>query len=367
MQNYLSLAMSDGAAWGLMLVALVVGAGLMLVLMRMMGQQTLGNARREAEQIVRDAKNEAVTHQKQLELDARNEIAKRREEFERVTETTRNQIKEAEQRITKREDNLDRKLDSLTTKEKQLDELDSKIKQREAKLNAREGELEGLITQQKELLEKSTQEQKQVLLRISNLSPEEAKKEALRLVEEEIQHEAGQVIQRQMARAEDEAKDNALRITLQAIQRYAGEHTADNTVTTIDIPSDDMKGRVIGREGRNIRAFEKATGVDVIVDDTPGVVVISCFDPIRRVVAAESLRKLLEDGRIHPARIEEVVEQMQKEIERRIIRAGKESSIEANIRGLHPKVQEMMGRLQYRTSYGQNILKHSLEVAYLCQ
>ncbi|MCC7407117.1 MAG: ribonuclease Y [Phycisphaeraceae bacterium] len=367
MQTYLFLAMSDGAAWGLILAALVAGAGLTFVLMRVMGQQTLGNARREAEQIVRDAKNEAVTYQKQLELDARNEIAKRREEFERVTETARNQLKEAEQRVTKREDNLDRKLDVLTTKEKQLDELDNKIKQREAKLDAREGELEGLITQQKELLEKSTQEQKQVLLRISNLNPEEAKKEALRLVEQEIQHEAGQVIQRQMARAEDEAKDNALRITLQAIQRYAGEHTADNTVTTIDIPSDDMKGRVIGREGRNIRAFEKATGVDVIVDDTPGVVVISCFDPIRRVVAAESLRKLLEDGRIHPARIEEVVEQMQKEIERRIIRAGKESSIEANIRGLHPKVQEMMGRLQYRTSYGQNILKHSLEVAYLCQ
>ncbi|MCC7145438.1 MAG: ribonuclease Y [Phycisphaeraceae bacterium] len=348
-------------------VGLAAGAGLAVAALRFLGKQAIGSARQQAEQILRDAKHEATTLQKQLELDARNEIARRREEFERQTESTRNEMKEMEQRLTKREDNLDRKLDVLTTKERYLDDLEAKVKQRETQVDARQEELAKLVAEQKQAIEKNVQEQKQVLLRISNLNPEDARKEALRLVEQEIQHEAAQVIQREMARAEEEARENSLKITLQAIQRYASEHTADNTVTTIAIPSDDMKGRVIGREGRNIRAFEKATGVDVIVDDTPGVVVVSCFDPVRRVVAAESLRKLLEDGRIHPARIEEVVEQMQKEIERRIIRVGKESAIEANVRGLHPKVQEMMGRLQYRTSYGQNILKHSLEVAYLCQ
>ena len=189
----------------------------------------------------------------------------------------------------------------------------------------------------------------------------------LKLVEQDVQHEAGQLIQRCMDRAEEEAKNNALKVTLQAIQRYASEHTADSTVSAIAIPSDDMKGRVIGREGRNIRAFEKATGVDVIVDDTPGVVVVSCFDPVRRAIASESLQKLLEDGRIHPTRIEEVVDQMQKEMATRIVKFGRDACIEADVQGVNPKISEMMGRLQYRTSYGQNILRHSMEVAYLCQ
>ena len=167
--------------------------------------------------------------------------------------------------------------------------------------------------------------------------------------------------------AEEEAREKSREITLNAIQRYASEHTADVTVSAIAIPSDDMKGRVIGREGRNIRAFEKATGVDVIVDDTPGVVVVSCFDPVRRAIAAEALQKLIDDGRIHPSRIEEIVEQIGKDMQARIVKFGKDACIEANIQGLHPKISEMMGRLHYRMSYGQNILRHSMEVAYLSQ
>jgi ribonuclease Y len=357
---------SLGLTLGL-LIGLAIGAGGIILAGRVLGKQVLGNARREAEQVLHDAKADAATLQKQMELDARNEQAKRREQFDKLMSQEREQLKEIEQRLTKREDNLDRKLDVLTTKERYLDELDEKVKQREAEAERRQAELSELTAQQRQLLEKSTQEQKQALLRISNLAPEDARKEALRLVEQEMQHEAGQVIQRVMARAEEDAKENALKITLQAIQRYASEHTADSTVTTIPIANDDMKGRVIGREGRNIRAFEKASGVDVIVDDTPGVVVVSCFDPVRRVIAAEALRKLLEDGRIHPARIEEVVTQMTEEIQRRVVKAGKDAAIEANVRGLDPKITDMMGRLYYRTSYGQNILKHSLEVAYLCQ
>lgn len=327
----------------------------------------LKSTRRESEDLLKSATNDAATLVKQSELDVRNELSKRREAFEKETDQARNEMKETERRLTKREDNLDRKLDVLTTKEKYLDDMDAKVKTREAAVAKRQDELDGIIEQQRDAMEKSIREQKQILLRISNMSIEDARKEALKLVEQEVQHEAAQLIQREMERAEDEAKTNALKITLQAIQRYASEHTADSTVSAIAIPSDDMKGRVIGREGRNIRAFEKATGVDVIVDDTPGVVVVSCFDPVRRAIASESLQKLLEDGRIHPARIEEIVEQIQKDMGARLIRLGKEACIEADIQGLHPKISEMVGRLHYRTSYGQNILRHSMEVAYLCQ
>lgn len=352
---------------GFAIGGLVVGAVAAIFISRFMGAQTLGNAKKQSDELLARAKSDAQTIQKQIELDARNELAKRREGFERELESSRNEIKETERRLVKREDNLDRKLDVLTTKEKYLDDLDAKIKSREKSVAAKEAELDQILTEKKDLLEKAREEQKQIALRMANMSEDDARRESLRLVEQEVQHEAAQLIQKSTQRAEEEAKDNALKITLQAIQRYASEHTADSTVNAIPIPSDDMKGRVIGREGRNIRAFEKATGVDVIVDDTPGVVVVSCFDPVRRAIAAEALVKLLDDGRIHPSRIEEIVEQIQKEMAQRIIKFGKESCIEANIQGLHPKISEAMGRLHYRTSYGQNILRHSMEVAYLCQ
>ena len=360
--------MSSPVAIGLgAVIGIIVGVVAAMLLGKVMGNQMIGGARRQVEQMLKEARNEAQTLQKQIELDARNELAKRREDFERETSGARNEIKEIERRLTKREDNLDRKLDTLTTKERYLEDLEAKVKQREETVAARDAELDGLIATHKEKLAASLEEQKNTLLRISKLSENDARKEALKLVEHEVQHEAAQLIQREMELAEEQVKENSLKITLQALQRYASEHTADNTVSAVNIPSDDMKGRVIGREGRNIRAFEKATGVDVIVDDTPGVVVVSCFDPVRRATAAEALQKLLDDGRIHPTRIEEIVEQIQKEMSQRIVKFGRDASIEANIQGLHPKISEMMGRLYYRTSYGQNILRHSMEVAYLCQ
>ncbi|HAI11996.1 MAG TPA: ribonuclease Y, partial [Phycisphaerales bacterium] len=319
---------------------LVVGAVAAIFISKFMGAQTLGNAKKQSDELLSRAKADAQTIQKQIELDARNELAKRREKFESELEGSRNEVKETERRLIKREDNLDRKLDVLTTKEKYLDDLDGKIKSREKSVAAKEAELDSILVERKELLEKAREEQKQVALRMANMTEDEARRESLRLVEQEVQHEAAQLIQKSTMRAEEEAKDNALKITLQAIQRYASEHTADTTVNAIPIPSDDMKGRVIGREGRNIRAFEKATGVDVIVDDTPGVVVVSCFDPVRRAIAAEALVKLLDDGRIHPSRIEEIVEQIQKEMGQRIVKFGKEACIEANIQGLHPKISE---------------------------
>ncbi len=348
-------------------LAFILGGVATLGVLRLIGSRVTSEARRQAEQILRAAQSESETIKKQVELDTRNELAKLREAFEREANEARNEIKESERRVTKREDNLDRKLDMLATKEKYLSEQDEKVKAREKVVAGKEADLDGLLAENRKIVEQSRNEQKQVLLRLSRLSEDEARKEALKAVEMDVQHEAAQIIQRHMAQAEEQAKEHALKVTLQAIQRYASEHTADSTVSAIAIPSDDMKGRVIGREGRNIRAFEKATGVDVIVDDTPGVVVVSCFDPIRRAIASEALQKLLEDGRIHPTRIEEIVEQIRKEMDERLVKFGKDASIEVNIQGLHPKISEMMGRLHYRTSYGQNILRHSIEVAYLCQ
>jgi len=361
------LLLLEGLEIGFAGVGLVVGVAGALLLGKFVGIRTIRDAKWEAGRILTEARHEAETKAKQLELDARNELAKLREEFDRKTNDTRNELKESERRTVSREDNLDRKLDTLVTKERFFKELDVKIKDREKSVAIKDAELNDLIADQKAARDKMLAEQKQILLRISGMGEEEAKKEALRVVEQELQHEAGQLIQRVSERTEAEARDISLKIILQAIQRYASDHTADHTVSVVPIPSDDMKGRVIGREGRNIRSFEKATGVDVIVDDTPGVVVVSCFDPIRRAIAAEALQKLLDDGRIHPSRIEEVVEEIQKEMNQRILKIGKDACIEVNIPGLHPRITEMMGRLHYRTSYGQNMLRHSHEVAYLCQ
>lgn len=334
---------------------------------KLVGKQAVDAAQRDADQIRREAQSEATTVKKQAELDAKSELAGRREAIDRELADARNELKETERRLTKREDNLDRKLDVLTTKERFLEDMDVKLKKREQQATARQDELDELTAKYKDLLETGKRQQKQDLLRISHYSEDEARKEVLKVMEHEVQHEAAQLIRREMDKAEQQVKENALKLTLLAIQRYASEHTADNAVSVVEIPSDDMKGRVIGREGRNIRAFEKATGTDVIVDDTPGVVVVSCFDPVRRAIGAEALKKLIDDGRIHPTRIEEIVEQMQKEMKQRIIKLGKDAAIEANIQGLHPRIEETMGRLHYRTSYGQNILRHSIELAYLCQ
>lgn len=337
-------------------VGCAVGWGLAVWVTNRMRNATVAQARQEAQRITDEARRDGEASRRQAELDIREELAAQRQKFAQELEKQRNELKEQERRLVKREDGLDQKLDTLATKEKNLDQAEARIRQKEAALQEKDQQITQMLEQQREQL-----------LRVSQLSTEEARRLVLERIEQECRHEAGIIVQRETARAEEEAREKALKITLQAIQRYAGEHTSAHTVSVIEIPSDDMKGRVIGREGRNIRAFEKATGVDVIVDDTPGVVVVSCFDPVRRAVAAEALQRLIDDGRIHPTRIEELVEKVQKEMEERIIKFGKEACIEADIQGLHPKISATMGRLHYRTSYGQNILRHSIEVAYLCQ
>ena len=356
-----------GLLIGIGIAGLVIGGIVTVVILKAIRSSALGSAKADAERLLENAKTEAETIKKQVELDGRNAIAKQREEFAKETEGARNEIKENERRITKREDLLDRKLDTLTTKEKYLEDIDTKLKAREGVVTGKEEQIDQLLVQRRELIEKTTQEQKQILLRVAGLSADDARKQALAIFEQEVTRESAKILQIRMEKVEEDAKEHAQKIILQSIQRYASEHTAASTVNSVAIPSDDMKGRIIGREGRNIRAFEKATGVDVIVDDTPGVIVVSCFDPVRRAVAAEALSKLIEDGRIHPTRIEEIVEGINKEMAQRLIKFGKEALIEVNLPSIHPKVSEMMGRLQYRTSYGQNILRHSIEVGYICQ
>jgi ribonuclease Y len=338
------------------LIGLIVGGAAVWAVLQLLARNVLALARVEADQIRHNASQEAQNKAKEIELAARQEHLRLKEEYEREHESARNNMKSLEQRLNKREDTLDRKLDTLAMKEKHLDDLEGRLVRRE----------KGAI-EKDEKLDATLKEQRDRLLQISGLSAEQAKDILLKRIESECRQEAGALVQQITEQAQEEAKDKSRMIVLQAIQRYAAEHTSDHTVSTVAIPSDDMKGRVIGREGRNIRSFEKATGVDVIIDDTPGVVVVSCFDPVRREVARMSLEKLVQDGRIHPARIEEVVVQSSKEMEEELLKLGKEAVQEANLANIARPMIPMLGRLAFRTSYGQNVLKHSIEVAYLAQ
>lgn len=339
-----------------LVVGLAGGAAGLYFYLRTTGRGILTQARTEAEQTKSSALKEGQNKAREIEFAAKQDRLKLREEAERELEQRGRELRDHEQRLSKREDTLDRKLDTLTVKERNLESAESKLTQREKSLAGKEKQLDQLV-----------EEERAKLMQMTGLSADQAKEILLKRVEDECRHEAGALVQKITEEAQDEAKDKSRQIILQAIQRYAAEQTCDHTVSTVEIPSDDMKGRVIGREGRNIRSFEKATGVDVIIDDTPGLVVVSCFDPVRREVARMSLQRLIQDGRIHPARIEEVVAQASKEMEEDLVRIGKEAAQEANLNNLPKAVIPLLGRLGYRTSYGQNVLRHSMEVAFLSQ
>lgn len=337
-------------------VGLLVGLVVAFIYIKTFSQNLIARSRAESEQIKENAVKEAQNKAKEIELSAKQQQMKLKENFERDLESSRNELRTLEQRLGKREDTLDRKLDTLSVKEKHLDDLEEKLSKREKTAAAKEQQLDQML-----------KEQRDRLIQISNISADQAKEMLLRRIEDECRGEAGAIVQRITEQTQEEAKEKSRQIIIQAIQRYASEQTSDHTVSTVTIPSDDMKGRVIGREGRNIRSFEKATGVDVIIDDTPGVVVVSCFDPVRREVARISLERLVQDGRIHPARIEEIVATVSKEMEEELLKIGKEAIQEANLPNLPKPLIPMLGRLAYRTSYGQNVLRHSIEVAYLTQ
>jgi ribonuclease Y len=347
----ITTAIVIGLLIGLFVGALGVLAGLMLA-----GRRIVTQSREQAQQLAAATKREAENDAREIVLAAKQEHQKAKEAFDREHETQRRRLEESEQRLGKREDVLDKKLDTLAVKERHLDDLDGKISRREKAVTAQEQELDEVLKQQRSQL-----------LAITGLGVDQARALLLKKIEDECRADCGELILKLTEQATDEAREKSRQIILQAIQRYAADQTADHTVSTVAIPTDDMKGRVIGREGRNIRAFEKATGVDVIIDDTPGVVVVSCFDPVRREIARLSLERLVQDGRIHPARIEEIVATTSKEMEEQLNRIGKDAIVEANLPNLGKPVQAMLGRLGYRTSYSQNVLRHSMEVAYLSQ
>ena len=317
---------------------------------------TLRRAKREAEQIIQTAAAKGEANRQRIELEAEKRAAARRKEIDREGAEATADLKAAQSRLAKREDALDKKVE-------QSGERDASLDRRDAALKKADGELE----KAREELERTSDQVKHRLSEVARMSEREARELFLADIRREFEHEGNLLAQRIVDEAETGARERSREITLQAIQRYAAEHVVDSTVRSVRIPSDDMKGRIIGREGRNIRALERATGVDILVDDTPGVISVSCFDPIRRAIAAEALQKLVADGRVHPVRIEEEVERVRREMAERIVKHGNDSAMEANIRGLHPKIVEAMGKMHFRTSYGQNVLRHSIEVAYLCQ
>jgi ribonuclease Y len=319
-------------------------------------RQTAAKATAEetSKRIVSEAEREAETLRKSAVVSGKEELIKLRESFETEVRGRRSEVEKEEKRIAERETTLDRKFDVLDQRDKELGRRASDFGRREKDVAEREEELKKLIGEERQRLEK-----------MAGMSAQDAKAELIRRLEEEAQADAANKLREIRERARRDAEREAKKIVALAIQRIAAEHTAESTVAAVSLPSDEMKGRIIGREGRNIRAFELATGVDVIIDDTPDTVVVSCFDPIRRETARLALEKLVTDGRIHPGRIEEVVNKSRKEVDTRIIELGEQSAYEVGVHGLHPEIIKLVGRMHWRTSYGQNILQHSKEVAWL--
>jgi ribonuclease Y len=311
-------------------------------------------AQEVAKRVVDDAEREAENLRKSAVVSGKEELIKLRETFELEARGRREEVEREERRIEERETQLDRKFDALDQRDKDLGRRMSDFGRREKAVVDREGELEKLIADERRRLEQ-----------LAGMSAQDAKGELIRRMEEEAQADAANRIREIRETARRNAEREAKKIVALAIQRIAAEHTAESTVSAVSLPNDEMKGRIIGREGRNIRAFELATGVDVIIDDTPDTVVVSCFDPIRREIARLALEKLVTDGRIHPGRIEEVVNKSRKEVDTRIVELGEEGAYEAGVHGLHPELIKLVGRMHWRTSYGQNILQHSKEVAWL--
>ena len=338
------------------IISFILGACLCLIALQMFARTRAKTRAEDLQRQVDGAKREAENIIKSAQIEAAAEAIKKREEFTREANQTRVELRETENRLSKREDTLNRQTELLQQQEKGLKEQEQEADRRLRNLELKDKQLSVLIAQQKNQL-----------LKITAMDIEEARQLLLKRLEDECEHEMSALIQRKVEEAEETVEEKSRQVISTAIQRYAAEQTCEVTVSTVDIPNDDMKGRIIGREGRNIRAFEKATGVDVIVDDTPGMVVVSGFNPVRREVARLSMERLIQDGRIHPSRIEELVAQTKTDVNHKVFQLGKDAAVETNVRGLPNKILSVLGALSFRTSYGQNVLRHSVEVAFLSQ
>jgi len=339
------------------IVVLAIGFVAVFVLwtrVRRAGDRIVNEAEKEARRIVAQSELEAQRLLKDADVQARERLLAARTEFERETREHRVELAGIEKRLDQREMQLEERALSLGERERRVEELEESLKERERHLVQQEEELNAAVAEQRMRLEQ-----------IAGLTSEQARTELMRSMENEARMEAAGRIKRIEEEAVEKAKDKARRVISMAIQRIASEHVIESTVSVVDLPSDDMKGRIIGREGRNIRAFEQATGVDLIVDDTPEAVILSCFETVRREIARLALERLVQDGRIHPARIEEIVAKVQAEMDEKLLADGEAAALEMGIPDLHPELLKLLGRLQFRSSYGQNALRHSMEVAWL--
>jgi len=338
------------------IITFILGVCLAAIVYQMVSRARSKTFEQDMQRQIEGAKREAENIIKSAQIDAAAETIKKKEQFTNETNQVRAELRETEVRLSKREDILARQTEQLQQQEKGLKQQEKEVERRLHNMSSKEKQLSGLLAQQKNQL-----------LKITAMSVEDAKDLLLKRLEDECEHEMSALITRKVGETNETADDKSREIISTAIQRYAAEQTCEVTVSTVEIPNDDMKGRIIGREGRNIRAFEKATGVDVIVDDTPGMIIVSGFNPVRREVARLSMERLIQDGRIHPSRIEELVVQTKKEVNHKVLQLGKDAAVEANVRGLSNKVLSLIGALNFRTSYGQNVLRHSIEVAFLSQ
>lgn len=338
----------------IVIVTAVLAFSLSFGLIRLLDYLRRKDAETEARRIVEDARREVENRKKEAELEIKELAIQQKAEGERELGKIRQELHERERILDKRQDAVEQQAEQIRKQEKMVETTQRKLVERIDEANRRSEELQKMIDMER-----------QTLHQLSGLNREEASRRLLEMLDNELQNEQGAIIQKHERKMQEICESKSREILITAIQRYAASHTAETTTSTVDIPNDEMKGRIIGREGRNIRAFEKATGVDVIIDDTPGVVIISGFDPVRREIGRMALGKLIADGRIHPSRIEEVVAETQAEMDRHIQKFGEEAVQEAEVGRLHPKLIHLLGRLRFRTSYSQNVLRHSIEVAFL--
>ena len=337
------------------IASVIAGAVIGIIVRKKMVESKLDSAEEYSRKVMLEASKQAETIRKEAQLQAKDKLYQMKLEFEEETRSRRKELQNQEKRLFQKEETLDKKMEQLEQRERANAKTEASLAQRQGGLKNMEDELGGLIEDERRKLE-----------RIAGISAAEAKEMLVSSMESEARHEASKLIKKIETETREISNRKAQEILVLAIKRYAGEYVTEESVSVVNLPNDEMKGRIIGREGRNIRALEAATGIDLIIDDTPEAVVLSGFNPVRREVAKIALERLIEDGRIHPARIEEVVERATREIEASIKEAGEQATFDIGLHGVHPELIKLIGRLKYRSSYAQNVLQHSLEVAFLC-